>query len=316
MYVGKGQGRRALEHLSHSSNPRLTNLISNRTSSGFEVKPELIAYCDDEDYAFFLEKALIAYLGREDLLTGTLFNKTDGGDGVSNPSTEVREAQANAMYRRFGGKQKYTWIKQKTGEEFRGTRVDFAKHLNVDQKAVGKLFQGISKGIKGWKLESTEGDINAYNEEFSFVHNFRNEKFRGRSIDFQRHTGISAAAVSMLVKGKIAHTGGWILEGNEHLVTGLKINSHGSYYTPREPWHNANATKASINAWANAQILREMWVSLPDQQRSSIGPNRLCNLCGIDYRGSVKAYQTILKRFKEEDWDPCASDTWRAHFDK
>ena len=148
VYVGKGSGRRAREHLTHSSNPRLANLIENRRNRGYEVAPEILAYCDTEEVAFMLEKALILYFGREDLLAGALLNKTDGGDGVSNPSMEVRDAQADAMYRRFGGKKLHTWVSTTTSDSFTGTRVEFAKKLGVSQVAVGKLFQGITKGVK------------------------------------------------------------------------------------------------------------------------------------------------------------------------
>jgi hypothetical protein len=74
-YIGKGQGKRAWlrkEHQSHGIYiPKNENLIvimeSNLTETG----------------ALALERFYIRWYGRKDNNTGTLYNKTDGGEGMS-----------------------------------------------------------------------------------------------------------------------------------------------------------------------------------------------------------------------------------------
>jgi predicted XRE-type DNA-binding protein len=50
----------------------------------------LIQEFPSEADALAAEMFLIAYYGRKDLGTGCLRNRTDGGEGISNPSTETR----------------------------------------------------------------------------------------------------------------------------------------------------------------------------------------------------------------------------------
>jgi hypothetical protein len=82
VYVGKGlQNRnRAFDHLKCKS--RLGNLLRKRQKEGFEVLP-IILLADTEEDAFEMEELLIALIGRSDLGLGTLFNLTNGGDGLS-----------------------------------------------------------------------------------------------------------------------------------------------------------------------------------------------------------------------------------------
>ena len=47
--------------------------------------------------------ALIKFYGRKDHLMGPLLNATYGGEGVSNPSEEVRAKQRASAFRRNGG---------------------------------------------------------------------------------------------------------------------------------------------------------------------------------------------------------------------
>lgn len=93
VYVGKGYGNRAFDHF--KSKTRLGNMLRKRIAEGFKVEPEFIVF-GDEELAFFVEQEAIRKYGRDDLGTGTLFNLTDGGEGQSNPSPEVREKISKA----------------------------------------------------------------------------------------------------------------------------------------------------------------------------------------------------------------------------
>lgn len=87
-YVGKGQGRRA-EH--HETRARLGDMshrcckIRQIWARGGSIQRATVFETDDEAEAFAEEKRRIALHGRE-----ALTNKTDGGDGPSNPSPDVR----------------------------------------------------------------------------------------------------------------------------------------------------------------------------------------------------------------------------------
>ena len=71
-YVGKGTGNRAYErHRGH---------WAPKDRSRIFVFPQ-----DSEADAFESERALIWLFGRKDLGTGCLYNRTDGGEGISGP---------------------------------------------------------------------------------------------------------------------------------------------------------------------------------------------------------------------------------------
>ena len=81
-YSGKGQGLRWQKHWSGHTNKRLHRWIlklwrDQGLSPVVEIWP-----AKTEDAAFSLEIWFIHKYGRKDLGTGTLYNLTDGGDGV------------------------------------------------------------------------------------------------------------------------------------------------------------------------------------------------------------------------------------------
>ena len=81
-YIGKGTGNRA--YIKKRGRPNDLNRIRI-------VKSGLSEYD-----AHQLEIKLIRLYGRKDLGTGILINLTDGGEGLSNPSTETREKLAES----------------------------------------------------------------------------------------------------------------------------------------------------------------------------------------------------------------------------
>ena len=84
-YIGKGKGNRAYSRgrrkfKSPKDKSRILILKKNLT----------------EEEAFTHERYMISVYGRKDLGTGILHNKTDGGEGRSNPSEETRKKISDA----------------------------------------------------------------------------------------------------------------------------------------------------------------------------------------------------------------------------
>ena len=93
-YVGKGTGRRLHIHERRAKaghNSHCANKIRQILRRGSKVANAVMFETDDEAAAFAEERRLIALYGR-----ATLTNKTDGGDGVSNPTPEARAKIADA----------------------------------------------------------------------------------------------------------------------------------------------------------------------------------------------------------------------------
>lgn len=83
-YVGKGSGKRHLDHIKEARNNNITQkqiYINNILNDGKYPIIEKIIENIDEELAFFVEEEYIAKYGRLDLGTGVLTNRTTGGNG-------------------------------------------------------------------------------------------------------------------------------------------------------------------------------------------------------------------------------------------
>lgn len=89
-YVGKGRGKRWLEHeyCAKRGRSHKDNIICQMLSAGLEVPKVKIAENLTNEQAVALEIAFIAAIGREP--TGPLTNLTRGGDGVVDMTPEIR----------------------------------------------------------------------------------------------------------------------------------------------------------------------------------------------------------------------------------
>lgn len=92
-YIGKGKGKRAYDTKNRS---KFWNRVAKK---GYRV--EFIRENLSEEEALLLEVTMIKTLGRRDNKTGCLVNMTDGGDGLINPSEEVRKKIGIANTERF-----------------------------------------------------------------------------------------------------------------------------------------------------------------------------------------------------------------------
>lgn len=95
-YVGRGQGRRGSHHKGLANkgkhpNKHLQNVFSKGERLGMPLVYRIVAENLTEDEVNIMEIEAIARIGRRDLKKGPLCNKTDGGEGMSNPSEETRE---------------------------------------------------------------------------------------------------------------------------------------------------------------------------------------------------------------------------------
>lgn len=101
VYVGKGTGRRAWAHWEKPihKNRGFGALLAKLRRDGLEPLIAIVKEFDDEAAAFVEEMRLIAEIGRRDLGTGTLFNLTDGGEGMCGAlrTEEWRANQSAAM---------------------------------------------------------------------------------------------------------------------------------------------------------------------------------------------------------------------------
>ncbi len=103
-YVGMGKGNRKFAHLREAKNnpepvqgQHKLNTIRKMIREGRNPAIEVVYETEYRDHALEFECSLIATLGRQDLGTGTLTNKTSGGEGVSGISDEQREIISSRM---------------------------------------------------------------------------------------------------------------------------------------------------------------------------------------------------------------------------
>ena len=94
-YVGKGKNKRAWD-LKNRKNPHFKSVVSKLIAMGFAVDVRLIAVNLSEQDALALEIERIAFYGMENLT-----NMTRGGDGLVNPSEEVKQKISVAHKKRF-----------------------------------------------------------------------------------------------------------------------------------------------------------------------------------------------------------------------
>ena len=92
-YIGKGHGKRATVSRKRGINP------PKDLSRILYLKRNI-----SEEEAFKHERYLIFVFGRKDLGTGILHNRTDGGEGVSNPSPETRKKKSESGKNRIQSK--------------------------------------------------------------------------------------------------------------------------------------------------------------------------------------------------------------------
>jgi hypothetical protein len=96
IYVGKGRGRRAWDHLRRKDKHPFIHRLQKMKRNGVEPVIEFLCTNVDNEFAALCEQEAISLYGRKDLGKGTLLNLTDGGEGVpglkDSPETRLRKS--------------------------------------------------------------------------------------------------------------------------------------------------------------------------------------------------------------------------------
>lgn len=96
VYVGKGTGDRDTAHWTRKShNKPFQDFLSHLRQRGLEPICERVFETEVEQEAFDEEIRLIALYGRRDKGAGSLFNRTDGGEGVVGHAKTDAEREAD-----------------------------------------------------------------------------------------------------------------------------------------------------------------------------------------------------------------------------
>jgi hypothetical protein len=155
-YIGKGSNGRAYCNI-------------GRTTPAPKDKDKILFLKQNltEEEAFKHEKYMIVVLGRKDLGTGILRNRTDGGEGgsgvVRSAETRKKLSEVHKGKQYFKGKSHSEETKRKIGESQRGEKHHFygKKHSEETKRKIGKSSKGripseetrkkMSEAIKGEK---------------------------------------------------------------------------------------------------------------------------------------------------------------------
>ena len=201
-YIGKGKGVRIYKKKKGEVNPpkdksRIIFLKQNLT----------------EQEAFKHERYMIVVFGRKNLRTGILRNKTDGGEGPSNPSIETRRKMSDAKK----GKLLSEEHKRKMREAHKNPSEEFRKKISYANKGENNPMYGkkhseetkqkISKMRKG---KNTKPPTNT--AEYEFI-SPEGKVMKGKNIsEFARIYNLNVSALYDIKRGRRKQYNGWKLK--------------------------------------------------------------------------------------------------------
>lgn len=147
VYVGKGSGDRAWDHWNKRvrGNKGFGAFLALLRRENLEPIIEIVRNNLEEAEAFYEEMRLITVYGRRDTKTGTLFNLTDGGEGISGAirTDEWRENISKALSTEFQLSRNITASKERwANDEYRQKTVAAIQKALQDPEVIARREAG------------------------------------------------------------------------------------------------------------------------------------------------------------------------------
>jgi hypothetical protein len=201
-YIGKGKGDRIYKKKKGEINP------PKDKSKIIFLKQNLT-----ENEAFKHEMYMISVFGRKNLGTGILRNKTDGGEGPSNPSIETRKKMSDVKKGKLLSdehKRKMREAHKNPSEEFR-KKISYAtkgeKNPMYGKRHSEETKQKISRMRKGKNTKPP-----THTTEYEFI-SPEGELIKGKNIaEFARIYNLNVSALYDIKRGKRKQYNGWRLK--------------------------------------------------------------------------------------------------------
>ncbi len=156
IYVGKGSGKRAYEHLfyGYQHNELFERKLAKMRAAG--VQPDVtVINVKDESVAFDIECGLIAIYGRINKKTGTLCNLTDGGEGFAGGiHTESHKEKISAVLKgRFrSDEHRKNLAVALTGNKHKPETIEKIRKNSKEKASSAEFRKALSEALKGRKL--------------------------------------------------------------------------------------------------------------------------------------------------------------------
>lgn len=208
-YIGKGKDYRHKRHLNESQlcdNSHKSNLIKKLVSNGQYPNILILKNELNEAEAFELEKKMIKIIGRHDLKTGPLTNKTEGGDGISGYkwTEEQKVKNKNRKPSKLGYKTSDE-TKNKIGKANKGNtwrddkeRVKAFSLLKKEQYS-GENNPFFGKTHDEKTLKKIRKPIIMFDEDMNILNEYES------LTDCSKKTGFPIGKISSVANGKIKH---------------------------------------------------------------------------------------------------------------
>lgn len=223
VYVGKGTKDRYKSHLYgddnvHHHNKPFRDWILQLRSDGLTPIIEQKCFIEVEQDAYNEERRLIRLYGRRDNNTGTLFNKTNGGEGYSNSGTgwspEQRAKHAQLINERPRGRaiDQYDLLGNFIRRFDHPAALRESDFTNVDIMAIRKCCSGtrFSANQYRWAYAGARLANVQKGERVYQLHPDTHELIQSYVSMGAAHekTNISASDIGLCIKGKLLTAGG------------------------------------------------------------------------------------------------------------
>lgn len=157
IYVGKGKQGRSHWHLKRNDTHPFTHRLQKMKREGSEPQIEVIGALN-EDHAVFMEKCLIAVLGRKDLDLGPLLNLTDGGEGTTGKI--VSKETGRKISKALAGRKLPESVRQNQSKGQTGRKHSEERNRKVSEGLMGHAVSDETRAKISAKASLRTGDKN------------------------------------------------------------------------------------------------------------------------------------------------------------